>query len=164
MTSTLCTIGFTQKTAAEFFQLLQEAGVRRLIDVRQNREGQLAGFAKHPDLEYFLRAIAGIDYLHEPSLAPSPAIRDAYRDSGDWRQYEESFLRLMEERNVPEAVAPAFYEGVVALLCSEPTPEKCHRRLVAEILAAHWNAQGHQVNVKHLVLEKKRKGRRGRRE
>ena len=50
MRSTIYTIGFTQKTAEEFFRLLQEAGVRKLIDVRENRAGQLAGFAKFPDL------------------------------------------------------------------------------------------------------------------
>ena len=86
-------------------------------------------------------------------------IREAYRKTGDWVQYEESFLSLMRERNVPEAVDPAPYEGVVALLCSEPTAEKCHRRLAAEMLAAHWNAQGHVVTVKHLALERRR-GRR----
>ena len=159
MTSTLCTIGFTQKSAEEFFALLQGAGVRRVIDVRENRGGQLGGFAKHPDLEFFLRSVACIEYHYGPVLAPSPPIREAYRKTGDWTQYEESFLSLMRERNVPEAVDPAPYEGVVALLCSEPTAEKCHRRLVAEILAAHWNAQGHVVAVEHLALERRR-GRR----
>ncbi len=169
MTSTICTIGFTQKSAQEFFALLQDAGVRRLIDVRENRGGQLAGFAKHPDLEFFLQSVAGIDYLYDPLLAPSPSIREAYRATRDWQQYETSFLRLMQERNVPEAVAPGSYEGIVALLCSEPTAEKCHRRLVAELLAAHWNVQGHAVSVKHLALDRsiqsqgERNHRRGRR-
>ncbi len=149
---TICTIGFTKKTAQQFFALLTGAGVQRLIDVRENRVGQLAGFAKHPDIEYFLGAVAGIGYLHEPLLAPSPAIRDAYKATRDWPQYEASFLRLMQERNVPEAINPAPYEGVVALLCSEPTAEKCHRRLVAELLAGHWNTQGRQVSVQHLSI------------
>jgi len=43
MTSTILTIGFTQKSAEEFFRLLQEAQVRELIDIRENRVGQLAG-------------------------------------------------------------------------------------------------------------------------
>src|SRR2546427_11858830 len=94
MTSTLFTIGFTQKTAEEFFRLLQDAGVRSVIDVRENRGGQLSGFAKYRDLAFFLDRLLGITYLHEPLLAPSPEIRDAYRKTTDGRQYEASFRGL----------------------------------------------------------------------
>jgi len=154
MRSTIYTIGFTQKTAEEFFRLLKEAGVRKLIDVRENRGGQLAGFAKFPDVAYFLESILGVSYAHEPRLAPSPEIREAYRMTRDWATYEISFMELMRARGLPEAIEPEEFEGNVALLCSEPTPEKCHRRLVAEMLAKEWNRHGHQVSVGHLVLEK----------
>jgi uncharacterized protein (DUF488 family) len=151
MKSTIFTIGFTKKTAEAFFQLLHEAQVQKLIDIRENRVGQLAGFAKYPDLAFFLHRVAGIAYDYQPILAPSPEIRTAYRKSRDWNQYEKSFLELMAQRKVLEEVDPASFEGVVALLCSEAEPEKCHRRLVAEMLARHWNAQGHQIEIKHLV-------------
>jgi uncharacterized protein (DUF488 family) len=49
------TIGFTQKTAEQFFGLLKDAGIRRLLDVRLNNSSQLSGFTKREDLEYFLR-------------------------------------------------------------------------------------------------------------
>ena len=165
MTSTLFTIGFTKKTAEEFFRLLQEAGVQKVIDVRENRVGQLAGFSKHPDLQFFLDRILGVRYQHQPLLAPSPEIRDAYRKTKDWEQYERSFLELMEQRSVLEQVNPEDFAGKVALLCSEPGPEKCHRRLVAEMLVRHWDGLGHQVEVKHLIIEKplgRRKRRSGR--
>jgi uncharacterized protein (DUF488 family) len=148
---TLCTIGFTGKTAEEFFRLLAEAGVRKVVDVRENRIGQLSGYAKHPDLEFFLQRIGGLAYNHEALLAPSAPIREAYRASKDWAAYESAFLNLMRERNVPAAMAPAAFAGTVALLCSEPGPEKCHRRLVADLLAAAWRGQGHAVEVRHLV-------------
>lgn len=164
MHSTIYTIGFTQKTAEEFFRLLKEARVGKLIDVRENRGGQLAGFAKFPDIAFFLECILGIPYTHDPRFAPSPEIREAYRRTHDWNVYETSFLQLMRARGLPEAVEPAEFEGSVALLCSEPTPEKCHRRLVAEMLASKWNHHGHQVSVEHLVLEKASKTRRKRRE
>jgi uncharacterized protein (DUF488 family) len=154
MTSTLFTIGFTKKTAEEFFRLLQDAGVRRVIDVRENRGGQLSGFAKYPDLAFFLDRLLGVGYCHQPLLAPSPEIRDAYRKTRDWRQYETSFHELMEQRKILEVVDPAEFEGKVALLCSEPGAEKCHRRLVAEMLARHWNALGHDCKVIHLVIER----------
>lgn len=150
MTSTLFTIGFTKKTAEEFFGLLQEAGVQKLVDIRENRVGQLAGFAKYPDLAFFLHRVAGIAYDYQPIFAPGPEIRTAYRKSRDWAQYERSYVELMAQRQVLEQVDPSSFEGRVALLCSEAEPEKCHRRLVAEMLARHWNAQGHQVEIKHL--------------
>jgi len=154
VTSTLFTIGFTKKTAEEFFRLLEEAGVQKVIDVRENRVGQLAGFSKYPDLSFFLDRILGVSYEHQPLFAPSPEIREAYRKTRDWPQYEKSFLELMEQRKVLEEVKPEDFEGKVALLCSEPGPEKCHRRLVVELLARHWNGLGHQVEVKHLIVER----------
>jgi uncharacterized protein (DUF488 family) len=156
MTSTIFTIGFTKKSAEEFFRLLHEAQVRKLIDIRENRVGQLAGFAKHPDLAFFLDRIAGIAYDYQPIFAPSPEIRDAYRKTHDWAQFEKSFLKLMKQRRVLEAVDPSLFEGKVALLCSEAEADKCHRRLVAEMLAQHWSSQGHAIEVKHLHSPKRR--------
>jgi uncharacterized protein (DUF488 family) len=150
MNSTIFTIGFTKKSAEEFFWLLQEARVRKLIDIRENRVGQLAGFGKYPDLAFFLDRIAGIAYDYQPIFAPSPEIRDAYRKTRDWAQFEKSFLKLMKQRRVLEVVDPSLFEGKVALLCSEAEADKCHRRLVAEMLAQHWLSQGHAIEVKHL--------------
>ncbi len=160
MRFTLYTIGFTQKTAEEFFGLLREAGVRKLIDVRANPGGQLSGFAKFPDIAFFLERILAIRYVHDPRLAPSPEIRDAYRKSRDWSAYEKAFMELMRARHLPESISPADFEGSVALLCSEATPEKCHRRLVAEMLANEWNRQGHDVSIAHLVLDRRRQPKR----
>jgi len=147
----LCTIGFAGKTAEEFFALLKEAGVEGLIDIRQNRGGQLSGYAKHPDLAYFLREIASIAYVHEPLLAPAPELLKSYRKTKDWPGYESAFLALMKDRGVPEILDTSTWPSKFVLLCSEAGPEKCHRRLAADLLAAHWRGQGHQVEVRHLV-------------
>jgi uncharacterized protein (DUF488 family) len=147
----LCTIGFAGKTAQEFFALLKEPGVERLIDIRQNRGGQLSGYAKHPDLAYFLEEIARIAYVHEPLLAPEPALLKSYRQSRDWPDYETSFLKLMQDRGVPEVLDTSNWPSKCVLLCSESGPEKCHRRLVADLIAAHWRGQGHEVEIRHLI-------------
>ena len=160
MASTLFTIGFTQKTAEQFFGLLQDAGVQKVIDIRENRVGQLSGFAKYPDLAFFLDRLLGIQYVYEPLLAPSPEIRKAYKTTRDWQQYEASFRELMEQRNILEKVEFAQFEGRVALLCSEPGPERCHRRLVAEMLASQARVLGHELEVKHLVITKPRRVRK----
>src|ERR1035438_4539995 len=154
MKSILFTIGFTKKTAEEFFRLLGGAQVQKLIDIRENRVGQLAGFAKYPDLAFFLQQIAGIAYEYQHIFAPTAEIRDAYIESRDWEKYENAFTELMTQRQVLDQVDSTAFEGRVALLCSEAEPEKCHRRLVAELLARHLIAQGHQIEIEHLVSVK----------
>jgi len=133
------TIGFTKTTAAEFFGKLKQAGIRRLVDVRLNNVSQLAGFAKRDDLRYFLAEICGAEYVHEPLLAPSQEILDAYKkEKGSWDEYERRFFQLLADRHVETAIRPSLFDVPTVLLCSEPTAERCHRRLVLEYLNNRW--------------------------
>lgn len=134
------TIGFTQKRAETFFELLRQHGVSRLVDIRLKPGGQLSGFAKQEDLPYFLDRLAdGCTYIHMLELAPTAEILSEYREHNDWSRYEARFNALMDERRIPEILdRQGFEDNVSCLLCSEATPEKCHRRLVAGRLAAHW--------------------------
>lgn len=141
------TIGFTNKKAECFFEKLRQAGVKRIIDVRLNNVSQLAGFSKKDDLRYFLSAIAGIDYVHMPDLAPTKELLDAYKKyKGDWNVYEKEFLNLMERRHIENTVANDIIDQG-CLLCSEDKPHHCHRRLVAEYLQRHWEG----VGIEHLT-------------
>lgn len=141
------TIGFTKKTAAEFFGILERTGIKRLLDVRLNNSSQLAGFAKRADLGYFLAQICRADYLHEPLLAPTQEMLDAYKKSkGSWEEYERLFLQLMTERKIEEQLDRNLFAVPTVLLCSEETAEHCHRRLVAEYLQAAWG----DVEIVHL--------------
>lgn len=143
----LFTIGFTKKTAAAFFGLLRGSGAKRVVDVRLNNVSQLAGFAKKNDLAYFLKEVAGMDYVHVPELTPTQEMLDAYKKGkGNWRLYEQRFLGLMRERKIEEKLPRSIFEGG-CLLCSEEKPHQCHRRLVAEYLQHHWG----DVEVKHLT-------------
>lgn len=143
----LFTIGFTKKSAEAFFTKLKLSGAKRVVDVRLNNVSQLAGFAKRNDLEFFLREICHMDYVHVPELAPTQDILDEYKkNKGDWAVYEQKFLELMRKREIEKKVDPA----VIAdgcLLCSEDKPHHCHRRLVAEYLKSHWS----DVEVSHIV-------------
>jgi uncharacterized protein (DUF488 family) len=141
------TIGFTNKKAERFFEKLRQAGVKRVVDVRLNNVSQLAGFSKKDDLQYFLRAIAGIDYVHIADLAPTKELLDAYKKyKGDWAVYEKEFLDLMERRRVEDSLAKDIIDQG-CLLCSEDKPHYCHRRLVAEYLQRHWEG----VTIEHLT-------------
>jgi uncharacterized protein (DUF488 family) len=143
----LFTIGFTQKSAREFFTDLANAGVKRVVDVRLNNNSQLAGFSKKEDLAYFLKQIADIDYVHLPELAPTQEILDAYKKhKGDWMIYERQFLDLMARREIEKKFQPEMLQQA-CLLCSEHLPHHCHRRLVAEYLNAKWGG----IKTKHLV-------------
>lgn len=141
-------IGFTQKTAEQFFGLLKQAGIGRLIDVRLNNSSQLAGFAKRDDLSYFLRVICGVEYIHLPLLAPTQEILDAFKkNKGSWSHYERAFLELLAARKVEEQVNRSLFSVPAVLLCSEPTAEHCHRRLVLEYLNGKW---GGDLKIQHL--------------
>lgn len=141
------TIGFTQKTAERFFELLCRSGAKRVVDVRLNNVSQLAGFAKKQDLAYFAKQICGMDYVHVPELAPTQDILDEYKkNKGDWAMYERKFLELMARRQVEKTVSKEVIEGG-CLLCSEHKPHHCHRRLVADYLKQHWG----DIEVDHLV-------------
>jgi uncharacterized protein (DUF488 family) len=143
---TLYTIGFTRKSAEEFFGLLEGAGVQRVLDIRLNNVSQLAGFTKQPDLAFFLKRILGIGCLHMPELAPTPEILEAYRARRiNWATYEKQFQSLIEERHIENLVTPQLAENA-CLLCSEPKADRCHRRLVAEYLQSRWAG----VRVVHL--------------
>jgi uncharacterized protein (DUF488 family) len=144
----LYTIGFTQKRAETFFEQLRQNGIQALVDIRISPQGQLSGFARQADLAYFLRELAGgCAYVHLPLLAPTKSILKEYRAGRDWPRYVERFEGLMDERNVPAALNRTDFEArACCLLCSEAAPEQCHRRLVAERLAAHWPA----VTIVHL--------------
>lgn len=145
----LFTLGFTKKSAETFFSTLQRAGVRQLVDIRLKNVSQLAGFTKRDDLEYFARAICGIEYVHRPELAPTQDILDRFKKhKGDWESYERDFLALMAERRIESTLAPEDLDRS-CLLCSEETPEHCHRRLVAEYLEQKWD----NVEVEHLGCE-----------
>lgn len=130
----LYTIGFTGKSAEEFFSLLKKAGVKILLDIRLNNVSQLAGFTKGKDLAYFVRAILDGQYYHLTDLAPTKELLKKYQADEDWQSYEKEFLSLLEKRNVESKIDPGRLKGPTVLLCSEKTAEKCHRRLTAEYL------------------------------
>jgi uncharacterized protein (DUF488 family) len=132
----LFTIGFTKKTAEEFFSKLKQASVRCLIDIRLNNSSQLAGFTKKPDLEYFLMEIGKIRYVHLPQFCPTNEIMDGYKERRlTWQEYEKKFLALMAERQVENTVSRESL-NFGCLLCSEDKPDRCHRSLVGRYLSA----------------------------
>ena len=125
---------------------MKVAGIERLLDVRLNNASRLAGFARRADLPFFLERLCGAQYVHEPRLAPTREILDAYRKGGGWPDYERAFLGLLRERRVEETLNRDLFGVPTVLLCSEAGAEHCHRRLVLEYLDREWDG----VRAVHL--------------
>lgn len=144
----LYTIGFTQKTAAQFFGLLGKHGINVVVDIRLRPDSQLSGFAKGRDLPYFLNTLIQCGYQHMPTMSPTDDLLDQYRKDKSWEQYEKNFNRLLEERKLIETLDKNWWQlHQCCLLCSEHKPDRCHRRLVAEYLNRHW----HNIELVHLI-------------
>jgi uncharacterized protein (DUF488 family) len=140
------TIGFTKKTAEHFFETLSKNGVTTLADIRLNNKSQLAAFAKEDDLKYFLKKICSIDYQHLPQCAPTEELLKKYQKKEiAWKGYEKEYKDLINKREVVKL----FDKNKLAntcFLCSEPTSEQCHRRLLVEYLKDHFP----DIEIVHL--------------
>ena len=142
----LFTIGFTKKNAETFFGKITKSGIEKMIDIRLNNVSQLAGFTKKDDLIYFLKKICNCEYAHIPLLAPTKEILDVYKKKEiTWPEYEKRFKDLLIQRKA-HALLSISELHMACLLCSEPTPDKCHRRLVAEFFKNYFK----EIEVIHL--------------
>jgi uncharacterized protein (DUF488 family) len=143
----LYTIGFTEKSAERFFELLQAHAVKKIIDTRINNVSQLAGFAKGRDLEYFSRVILSIPYEHVLDFAPTKELLKKYRQKEiSWDEYEVWYLSLLESRKILASI-DLYGLADSVLLCSEHLPDNCHRRLLAE----HLQARFPEIEIIHLM-------------
>lgn len=145
------TIGFTQKSAEQFFELLEANNIKCVLDIRLNNSSQLAGFTKGTDLKYFLHKILDVKYYHDIMLSPTKQILSDYKKNKiSWDEYEKLFLELLDKRDIKENVILKYGMDLdkVCLLCSEPTADKCHRRLVSEYLGKVFPE--FNINIVHL--------------
>ena len=140
------TIGFTKKSAKEFFEILKTNNIEQIIDIRLNNTSQLAGFTKKDNLKYFLKELCGIDYCHFIFLAPTKEIRDRYIKSKDWDVYIKEYIELLDNRKVLDKLDKSYFKRKSCFLCSEASANHCHRRLLVEYLKGHWD----YVEIVHL--------------
>lgn len=145
---TLYTIGFTKKSAEQFFTLLRQNKVKKLVDVRISNGSQLAGFAKGRDLEFFTRELLHIPYEHVLDFAtPKELLDQWHHQEVTWSQYEDIYLAALKERDILHKFGIKQFDGA-CFLCTEETPENCHRRLLAEYMQKH---SIEEVRIVHLT-------------
>ena len=144
----LYTIGFTKKSAEQFFGLLRKNNVKQLVDVRISNSSQLAGFAKGKDLEFFTNEICHIPYIHIVDFAPTKELLDLWhKNEVTWTEYVEIYTQMLKDREIVKKYGVKSFDGA-CFLCSEDTPEQCHRRLLAEYLQEHSKEK---VRIVHLI-------------
>lgn len=148
---TIYTIGFTKKSAEHFFKLLEVNDVKTLFDVRLNNSTQLAGFTKGRDLEFFLKRILSIKYIHNIEFSPTKEILDNYKKKKiTWENYEEEFNKLLMSRKLENYIKNdlKYTLDKICFLCSEATADYCHRRLVAEYIKDIL--KGEEIEIVHI--------------
>ena len=145
---TLYTIGFTKKSAEKFFELLKNNGVKQLVDIRISNNSQLAGFAKGKDLAYFVKQICGINYQHIVDFAPTKELLDRWhKQAVTWEDYIVEYTSMLKSRDIIQKYGIRRFDRA-CFLCSEETPEICHRRLLVEYLRNHSTEE---VRIVHLI-------------
>ena len=145
----VATVGVYEFDAASFIQRLDEAGVTKLLDIRQRRgvRGSQYAWANANRLQALLRS-ARIAYEHHPELAPDTELRHVqYREDDRERVGKRSRVRLAPEyvRRYTEEILDLVpldplvrqlpVHGIGALFCVETSAQACHRSLVAGRLA-----------------------------
>jgi uncharacterized protein (DUF488 family) len=135
------TIGHGVRPLEELVATLQEASVKTLVDVRR-----FPGSRRNPQFNQGrLRealAAAGIAYRHAVELGG--------RRSGEPGEEEFHCLRVaafrsyaarMQTAEWQDALARELAEPAPCFMCAETAWQRCHRRLIAELLVA----RGHEV-------------------
>jgi len=145
----LYTIGFLEKSAETFFTQMRENRIELLVDIRLWPATPDAGFAKSDDLAYLLREVANCGYAYEPTFSPTEdLLSGTIAGRYTWEDYQVTYNELMQSRDM----AGYFFDRYdpvaqnICLLCAEHAATQCHRRLLAEELAAKQP----ELEVRHL--------------
>jgi uncharacterized protein (DUF488 family) len=154
----LYTIGFSKKTAEEFFESLKKYAIALVVDIRLNNKSQLSGFAKYPDLKYFL-SLFGIRYYHAPILAPTQQLLKSFRSGiTSWVDYKNAFLEILNLRKdqIRQIFLKldGFEKEKICFLCSENEYKQCHRSLVVDFLQREVFKEK-EIRIFHILKNRK---------
>jgi uncharacterized protein (DUF488 family) len=135
-TTVLYTIGYERLLPGSLVAELEAAGVRRVLDVRFRPQSRRPGMSKTRLGERL--ADHFIAYEHRRALGTPPDLRFLFKHGqvaeGARRFRERVEATAADELDALAAELPA--APPTALLCLEADPADCHRRVVAEALAA----------------------------
>jgi uncharacterized protein (DUF488 family) len=147
--TTLATIGYEAADLADFIATLKQAGVSRLIDVRELPISRRKGFAKKALSEALTHA--GIEYVHLRGLGDPKEGREAAR-AGNLVQFSRVFSRHMQSKFAQADLQSAVRyvaEGGACLMCYERDHTTCHRGIVAKNISGKLGVVVRHLGVKH---------------
>jgi uncharacterized protein (DUF488 family) len=129
----LWTIGYEGHSPESLTLKLREAGIERLVDIRELPLSRKAGFSKRA-LALGL-SHAGIEYTHLKALGTPRAVRHAYKASGDHAAFARDYrAHVKANGGAVEELEALMEKERCALLCVEKGHEECHRGVLAEML------------------------------
>ena len=142
----ILTIGHSNHQEAEFLDLLRQADVKLVADVRANPRSRYPQFNRS-DLAESLKE-AGIRYVHlgaqlggrrqsRPDSVNVGVPDGAFRGYADHMQsdvFDDGLTRLEELAVKTSTTGAAGAAGLTAVMCAEADWRHCHRRLIADAL------------------------------
>jgi uncharacterized protein (DUF488 family) len=139
MPPVVLTIGHSTRPIADFIQLLDTHGVKRLVDVRTVPRSRHNPQFNKDSLPTSLRS-AGIAYTHMPALGGmrhprKDSINLGWRNAG-FRGFADYMQTPEFQKALQKLIATAKKERV-AIMCAEAVPWRCHRSLIADALLVH---------------------------
>ena len=143
------TVGHSTRPIEGFVELLREHAIERLVDVRRFPMSRRNPQFSRPALERSL-AEAAIEYVHEPDLGGRRSPR-ADSPNGAWRNPQfRGYADHMASAEFVSALAELLDragEKRTAVMCAEAHPSRCHRRLLADAIAARGWRVVHAIEV-----------------
>lgn len=125
------TIGYTGRNIEEIFKVLESAGVRTLMDIRENPVSMYRPELSKNNLKRFIEG-RGLHYFHLPELGVPRDIRAKAIETGSrdiiWEWYDKHVVEPYLGKNLHK-----FFNSVehpVALMCVEIDPKECHRHRI----------------------------------
>ena len=133
MSTSLYTAGYEGRAVGELLDALVQAGVERLVDVRELPLSRRRGFSKTALGEAL--AEVGIDYVHVKPLGNPKPNRERYW-SGDILGGAETYRRHLHNGSYPAlmALADSLDDETSCLLCFERDHTVCHRDVIVDSL------------------------------
>lgn len=131
-------MGHSNRPFPDFLRMLQEHGVRLLVDVRRHPGSRTVPWANGDAMRAAL-AGHGIAYLHAPALGgrrkPMAGSRNTAWRNEQFRGYADH-MASAEFQSAIESLLAKARAAPVAVMCSEAVPWRCHRSLLADALVA----------------------------
>jgi uncharacterized protein (DUF488 family) len=139
------TIGHGRRAAEELVALLREAGVETLVDIRRFPSSRWSPQFNQARLAETLDD-AGISYLHAVDLGGRLSGEPGEERFGCIREPAfRSYAARMSRAAWQQALEDALANRAPSFMCAETGWQKCHRKLIADLLVA----RGH--DVVHLI-------------